>query len=206
MMCSSFTVQASAYTYYDNPWTLPAFRMLSSIMLWFLVMVFSTGLLALLHLHRRTEEDRRRMAALTGVCTMSAGVLVAGIAAMIALEPSLGGAAGLFSFCAAAAFAFLLTASLARRSKRANIKELANPLPLIAAITMLIGLIIPAISVPLSPETTIISEAVMHLPDFALAAAACTSGLILTSIYIVRRRSELSTIEGAQTALSGRGG
>ena len=206
MMCGSLTTKVGQFTYYEDPWALPAIRMLSTVMLWALFMLFSTGLLSLIHMHRRTEEERHLMTAMTGVCTLSTGALVAGIAALIISEPSLGGSVGISFICAAVAFAFLLISSIARHSKRANIAEIANPLPVIAAITMLLGLLVPFISIQMAPEVSIISEMIERLPEFAAAAALGTSGLILTGTYIVRRRSELSAIESAQPAEARRGG
>jgi len=195
MMCDRFSAQVGAYTSYENPWALPSLRMLSSVLLWFLAMIFATGLLALLHLRKRTEEEKHRIVALTEACTMAAGILTAAVVALLMSEPELSGSAGIFTYCAAAAFALLLISSITRKSRRANLAELANPMPVIAAIVALLGLLLSFLSIQLAPEVTVLSEAMRHLPDFAVAALVGTSGLIFMSIYIVRRKSELSAMD-----------
>lgn len=197
MMCSSISVRVGAYTSYENPWVLPSLRMLAVIMLWFVSLMSVTASLLLSHLRKHTEEEEERIIALTEICTVAGGILSAALVALAVSEPKLSVAAGAFSYCVVAAFALLLTSSLAHRSKRSNVRELANPLPVIAAITVLSGLLISFIGEQLSPGVSLLSEIAAHLPDFTVASAVGTLGLIFMSAYLVRRKSELSELEGA---------
>lgn len=195
MMCSGISVMIGPVTSYENPWTLPSLRTVSSVMVWFAAMVFVTGILALLNLRKRGGAAKHRIKALSEVCTVAGGVLTATIVALILMEPSLSGAEGLFTYCAAAAFALLLISSLTRGAKRADIAEMSNPMPVIAAIIILLGLLLSFLNVQSASDPTIFSEVAVHFQGSILAALVGISGLICLGAYIARRRSELSAIE-----------
>jgi len=200
MMCSGIAVRIGSVASYENPWTLPSLRVVFSVMVWFVAMVFVAGALALLSLHKRGEAAKHRTRALTDICTVAGGVLTATIVAIILLEPSLSGAEGLFTYCAAAAFALLLLSSLSRRAKRADIAEMSNPMPVIAAIITLIGLLLSFLNVQSASDPTIFSEMAVHFQGSILVAAVGISGLICLGAYIARRGSELSAFEDSLRA------
>jgi len=200
MMCSSISVRTGPVTSYENPWTLPALRILSSILIWFTAMVLAAGVLALLNLHRRSQEAKHRVSALSEISTVAGGILTAVIVTLLLSEPSLSGSAGIFAYCAEAAFALLLLSSVSRRARRADIAEISNPVPVIAAIVTLLGLSLSFLNIQSAPEATLISEMAIHLQDSIIVTAVGASGLICLGAYLARRRFEMSVIEDSLEA------
>lgn len=200
MMCHSFSVKIGAITSYENPFTLPSLRILSSVIVWFAVMMLSTAAITLANLRKRAENIKRIIMAMTDICTVSSGIMTASMIALICLEPSLENSADLFAYCAGTAFILLLASSLSRNSKHADIREISNALPMIAAILTLLGLLLSLLIIPAAQAAALFSEVSTHYPDSAFATVLGASGLICLGAYMARRKFELSAIEGSLAA------
>ena len=197
MMCRSITVRIDAITSYEDPFTLPSLRIMSSVLIWFVAVMFSTGIIAMANIRKHAEGMKSMVRALTDVCTVASGILTAIMLTLILMEPSLGNSAGVFAYCAAAAFLLLLMSSVSQNSKRADIKELSKAMPVIAAIVTLLGLSLSFLNPSAALEATLLSEAAAHFQDSAVATIVGVSGLICLGAYIARRKTELSSIEGS---------
>ena len=200
MMCRSISVRSNAVTSYDNPFTLPSLRVMSTVLVWFVFAIFSTGIISLMNMRKHSEKIRRTVRAMEDVCTVASGILTAIMLTLLLMEPALSNSAGAFTYCAATAFILLLVSSLSQNSKRADMKELSRALPMIAAIFILLGLAFSALDFQGGQQVTLLSEAASHFSDSAFAVILGISGLICLGAYIARRKSELSSIEGSVAA------
>lgn len=200
MMCRSITVRIDSVTSYENPFTLPSLRIMSSILIWFVAVMFSTGIIAMMSIRKHSDGLKRVVRALTDVCTVASGILTATMLTMIFMEPSLGNSAGVFVYCAATAFFLLLMSSVSQNSKRADVNELSKALPVIAAIVTMLGLSLSFLNLSAALDITLLSEAAAHFQDSAVATIVGVSGLICLGAYMARRKTELSSIEGSLAA------
>lgn len=196
LMCDSLSVPNAIITTYGNPWVLPSLRILFSVLVWSSVMIFSTGILAVRHLHRQTDEEKHLITAFAEMGAVTSGILTAIIIAIVSSEPALSDSAGALTYCAAAAFAFLMTFALLHSSKRPDLRFIGNSMPMLAAIALLLGVMLSLFSAQFESAVTVVSESARHFGDSALACAIGISGLIFMTAYAVRRRSELSEVEG----------
>lgn len=196
LMCDKVSVPISAVTTYGNPWVLPSLRILFSVLVWSSVIVFSTGILAVRHLHRQTEGEKHVVTAFAEMGAVTSGILTAIALAILTSEPSLSDSAGAFTYCAAAAFAFLMLFAILHSARRSDLRFIGNSMPMLAAIAALLGVTLSLFSVQFESAVTIVSEAARHFGDSAIACLVGISGLIFMTAYAVRRRSELSEVEG----------
>jgi hypothetical protein len=197
IMCRSIAVRTGSVASYEDPFTLPSLRVMSTVMVWFIAMIFSTGIIAVANMRKRAERAKHVVRALIDASTVASGILAAIMWTLVITEPSLGNSSGVLFYCVAIAFILLLVSSLSQYSRRADLKELSKALPVIAAMVTLLGLSLSLLNLPATSEATLFSEAGLHFQDSAFAAAVGISGLICLSVYIAMRKSELSSIEGS---------
>jgi len=196
LICESITPLKATDIVFDNPWSLPSLRLLTTVLLWFSLTTAATGL-AVLASHFRPKilsEDRAR--ALTEVCALSGLVSFVCLALLAISEPGLGGSVGVPTIALSISFFLTIISVVMHRTDRHDVVEMSGSLPIIAAVMVMIGVLMIAVQQQLLAADMIGTVLAEFLPNFFIAAVVGMTGFILMGAYLGERRYYTISIRG----------
>jgi len=196
LICESITPLKATDVVFDNPWSLPSLRLLTTVLLWFSLTTVATGLAVLAsHFRPKTlSEDRAR--ALTEICALSGLVSFVCLALLAISEPSLDGGVGIPTIALSISFFLLILTVAMHRTDRHDVVEMSAALPFVAAIMVMIGILMIAVQQQLLAADMLGTALAEVLPNSFVAAVVGMMGFILMGIYLEERRYYTMSIRG----------
>ena len=190
LICDSIAPERGQPMVFENPWALPALRLFTIALLWFLTSVFITAIMSVVYLLRPNVLIGNRMRAMIEISILSGSVLFAIFLILSFSESSLAMMPSVPTFCLIASFILLSLSPVIRYLRKTEPSELADSLPILSGILAGISILAVFVQEQLRSEDLIGSLLVNYLPESLIAILIGTIGLIAIGTYLNSRKYE----------------
>lgn len=191
LMCESVHPQTEEPVIYQNPWTLPIIRILVILFLWFILMASVTGILALHYLLRHNVVIRNRMRAMTEIGILSGVIMISLLVFLLITENEVIAPLSISSYVAIFSLLLLVISAQMRSRQQMEIVELADSVPIIAWIAILISIPLNILLLETLYSDFVAEAIIEQLSSAPISLLIGLAGFILMGLYFGQRKFRL---------------
>jgi len=194
LICEAIEPESQSVTVYQSPWTLPVIRIFAVSVVWFFVSVFLCGIFSLRYTLSHNIAVRNHMRALTDIALIAAIISIGLLMLLWISEREIVSQHGITLYAIVFSMVLLLISVIMRFMKKPHLSELANSIPVVAWISILVGI----------PLTLILAETIYvdfiakvltdQLKLFPLPFILGLMGFLFLGLYLGRRKYEIIAV------------